>query len=62
MITVDLEMRCDNCGKIIMDNGHFIDDRAGKCVGPCEREFCGECCDLDVNGECEQCPNSPFGQ
>jgi hypothetical protein len=58
---MDQVIRCDVCGKIIWRNGFWLDDIAGQCSGPCERELCGVCGDWDVNGECEFCRNSPCG-
>jgi hypothetical protein len=60
---------CEDCGRRIYEyteeteykGGRWIDETAGQCSGPCERELCGNCGDWDINGECEFCRNSPCG-
>jgi len=63
------DIYCEECGTRIYERygknnegGGWIDNEAGVCSGPCERELCGNCADWDVNGECEQCRNSPCGR
>jgi hypothetical protein len=55
-------IRCEICGKSIMEYGYWTDGTAGVCSGPCERELCGDCADWDINGECCDCQNSPCGK
>lgn len=66
------DIYCDECGQRIYERsadckgGTWLRENdqksPGVCSGPCERELCGNCGDWDVNGECEQCRNSPCGQ
>jgi hypothetical protein len=56
------EIYCEICGKLIYSGGQWIDEKAGVCSGPCERELCGDCADWDVNGECEDCRKNPCSQ
>ena len=50
---------CENCGKEIGELGRRIDETAGICAGPCEREPGGECAGGWGNGECDQCRALP---
>ena len=50
---------CEDCGRRIYErNGKgasWIDETAGVCSGPCERELCGKCACWNENGECQSC-------
>jgi hypothetical protein len=62
----ECDIYCVECGRRICkqegDTGIWLDQYAGICEGGCDRELCGSCADWDINGECEQCRNSPCGQ
>jgi hypothetical protein len=62
----DKYIYCEKCGKPIYKRigkgGDWIDEKAGICTGPCERELCGDCAEWDVEGECTDCSNTPCGQ
>ena len=53
---------CEDCGRRIYgrdgDGGSWMDETAGVCSGPCERELCGKCGNWDSEGECEICAAS----
>ena len=50
---------CENCGKEIGELGRRVDEAAGICAGPCERELCGECAGGWGNSECKDCRMLP---
>ena len=50
---------CEDCGRRAYERdgegGSRIDEIAGVCSGPCERELCGQCAGWDDNGGCKKC-------
>jgi DNA-directed RNA polymerase subunit RPC12/RpoP len=56
------DIYCEECGRRIYERdgpgGYWIDEDAGVCSGPCERELCGRCADWKDGvdgGECRRC-------
>jgi hypothetical protein len=56
------DIYCEECGRRIYERvgkgGYWIDEEAGVCSGPCERELCGRCAEWQDGvdgGECPEC-------